>query len=298
VQPVTPSRWTDLERPPLDVRALQRALVDYGIWRDVRVVDETGSTNADVAELARSGSAAGLVVVAEHQTSGRGRLDRVWSAPPRSGLTFSMLLRPGDVTPDVMPHLRAGLPPLVATAVPPARWPLLPLIVGVGVATALAAVADVAVGLKWPNDVMIGDRKVAGILAEQVEAVGSSGAAVVAGVGLNVTLRESELPVPTAISLALAGASCTDRDTVLKAVLRAIGDEYLAWRAVGGDGARSVLPRYRELCVTLGRDVRAELPGRTAVEGRAIEIDDDGALVVETAAGRRAVLAGDISHLR
>jgi len=298
VQPVTPSRWTDLERPPLDVRALQRALVDYGIWRDVRVIDETGSTNADVAELARSGSAAGLVVVAEHQTSGRGRLDRVWSAPPRSGLTFSMLLRPGDVTPDVMPHLRAGLPPLVATAVPPARWPLLPLIVGVGVATALAAVADVAVGLKWPNDVMIGDRKVAGILAEQVEAVGSSGAAVVAGVGLNVTLRESELPVPTAISLALAGASCTDRDTVLKAVLRAIGDEYLAWRAVGGDGARSVLPRYRELCVTLGRDVRAELPGRTAVEGRAIEIDDDGALVVETAAGRRAVLAGDISHLR
>jgi len=295
---VTPSRWTDLERPPLDVRALQRALVDYGIWRDVRVIDETGSTNADVAELARSGSAAGLVVVAEHQTSGRGRLDRVWSAPPRSGLTFSMLLRPGDVTPDVMPHLRAGLPPLVATAVPPARWPLLPLIVGVGVATALAAVADVAVGLKWPNDVMIGDRKVAGILAEQVEAVGSSGAAVVAGVGLNVTLRESELPVPTAISLALAGASCTDRDTVLKAVLRAIGDEYLAWRAVGGDGARSVLPRYRELCVTLGRDVRAELPGRTAVEGRAIEIDDDGALVVETAAGRRAVLAGDISHLR
>lgn len=295
---MTPSRWTDLERPPLDVRALQRALVDYGIWRDVRVIDETGSTNADVAELARSGSAAGLVVVAEHQTSGRGRLDRVWSAPPRSGLTFSMLLRPGDVTPDVMPHLRAGLPPLVATAVPPARWPLLPLIVGVGVATALAAVADVAVGLKWPNDVMIGDRKVAGILAEQVEAVGSSGAAVVAGVGLNVTLRESELPVPTAISLALAGASCTDRDTVLKAVLRAIGDEYLAWRAVGGDGARSVLPRYRELCVTLGRDVRAELPGRTAVEGRAIEIDDDGALVVETAAGRRAVLAGDISHLR
>ena len=162
VQPVTPSRWTDLERPPLDVRALQRALVDYGIWRDVRVVDETGSTNADVAELARSGSAAGLVLVAESQTSGRGRLDRVWSAPPRSGLTFSMLLRPGDVTPDVMPHLRAGLPPLAATAVPPARWPLLPLLVGVGVATALAAVADVAVGLKWPNDVMIGDRKVGG----------------------------------------------------------------------------------------------------------------------------------------
>ena len=121
---------------------------------------------------------------------------------------------------------------------------------------------------------------------------------MVVGVGLNVTLRESELPVPTAISLALAGASCTDRDTVLKAVLRAVADEYLGWRAVAGDGARSVLPRYRELCVTLGRDVRAELPGGTAVEGRAVEIDDDGALVVETASGRRTVLAGDVSHLR
>ena len=286
-----PSRWTDLERPPLSVRALSRGLVDFGIWREIRVVDETGSTNADVVQLARSGAAAGLVLVAEHQTAARGRLDRGWSAPARSGLTFSVLLRPSDVTPDVMPDLQVGLPPLPSVAVPPGRWSLLPLVVGVGVASALRRVADVEAGLKWPNDVLIGDRKLAGILAEVVDD------AVVVGVGLNVTLREAELPVPTAISLALAGASCTDRDTLLRAIVRGIGDEYLAWRRVGGDGERSVLPRYRELCVTLGRDVRVDLAS-DSLEGRAVDINADGSLVVQTSAGRRSVSAGDVVHVR
>ena len=286
-----PSRWTDLERPPLSVRALSRGLVDFGIWREIRVVDETGSTNADVVQLARSGAAAGLVLVAEHQTAARGRLDRGWSAPARSGLTFSVLLRPSDVTPDVMPDLQVGLPPRPSVAVPPGRWSLLPLVVGVGVASALRRVADVEAGLKWPNDVLIGDRKLAGILAEVVDD------AVVVGVGLNVTLREAELPVPTAISLALAGASCTDRDTLLRAIVRGIGDEYLAWRRVEGDGERSVLPRYRELCVTLGRDVRVDLAS-DSLEGRAVDINADGSLVVQTSAGRRSVSAGDVVHVR
>jgi BirA family biotin operon repressor/biotin-[acetyl-CoA-carboxylase] ligase len=284
------SRWTDLERPPLSVRALSRGLVDYGIWREIGVVEETGSTNADVVALARSGETAGLVLVAEHQTAARGRLDRSWSAPARSGLTFSMLLRPADVTPDVMPDLQVGLPPLPSVAVPPARWSLLPLVVGVGLASALRRVADVDVGLKWPNDLMIGDRKLAGILAEVVDD------AVVVGVGLNVSLREAEMPVPTAISLALAGASCTDRDTLLRAALRGIGDEYLAWRRVEGDGERSVLPRYRELCVTLGRDVSVDLG--ELLQGRAVDVNADGSLVVDTSAGRRSVSAGDVVHVR
>jgi BirA family biotin operon repressor/biotin-[acetyl-CoA-carboxylase] ligase len=285
------SRWTDLERPPLSVRALSRGLVDFGVWREIRVVEETGSTNADVVQLARSGAAAGLVLVAEHQTAARGRLDRGWSAPARSGLTFSVLLRPSDVTPDVMPDLQVGLPPRPPVPVPPARWGLLPLVVGVGVATALRRVADVEVGLKWPNDLMIGDRKVAGILAEVVDD------AVVIGVGLNVTLREAELPVPAATSLALAGAGCTDRDTLLRAVVRGIGDEYAAWRRVEGDGERSVLPRYRELCLTLGRDVSVDL-GADSLKGRAVEINADGSLVVQTSAGRRSLSAGDVVHVR
>jgi BirA family transcriptional regulator, biotin operon repressor / biotin---[acetyl-CoA-carboxylase] ligase len=120
---------------------------------------------------------------------------------------------------------------------------------------------------------------------------------VVVGVGLNVTLREAELPVPTAISLALAGARTTDRDTLLRAALRGIGDEYLAWRRVEGDGELSVLPRYRELCVTLGRDVRVDLGGES-LEGRAVDINADGSLVVETATGPRSVSAGDVVHVR
>jgi len=285
------SRWTDLERPPLSVRALSRGLVDHGIWREVTVVEQTGSTNADVAALARSGAAAGLVLVAEHQTAARGRLDRGWSAPARSGLTFSVLLRPADVTPDVMPDLQVGLPPQPSVAVPPARWSLLPLVVGVGVASALRRVAEVDIELKWPNDLMIGDRKLAGILAEVVDD------AVVVGVGLNVTLRDTELPVPTAISLALAGASCTDRDTLLRAAVRGIGDEYLAWRRVEGDGELSVLPRYRELCVTLGRDVNVDL-GSESFDGRAVDVAADGSLIVDTSTGRRSVSAGDVVHVR
>ena len=286
------SRWTDLERPPLDVRSLTHGLVDYGIWREIRVVDETGSTNADVAGLARSGAAAGLVLVAEHQSAARGRLDRTWVAPARSGLTFSVLLRPADVTPDVMPDLRAGLPPHPSTAVPPYRWSLLPLVVGVGVASALRRIAGVEVDLKWPNDLMIGDRKLAGILAERLDD------AVVVGVGLNVTLRDAELPVPTAISLSLAGATCTDRDTLLRAVVRGIGDEYLGWRRVEGDGEHSVLPRYRELCTTIGREVRIDVGSDATVEGRAVGIDADGSLVVDTPIGRRSLSAGDVVHVR
>ena len=184
------SRWTDLDRPPLDVQALNRALVDGGLWRELRVVDETGSTNADVAELARSGEAEGLVLVAEHQSAGRGRLGRVWRAPARSGLSFSVLLRP--------------------VTVPAGRWPLVPLLVGVGVARAVARVTDIEISLKWPNDLLVGGRKLGGILAEwlepvaaggQAEPAGAIGPAIVVGVGLNVTLREPELPVPTAISL-------------------------------------------------------------------------------------------------
>ena len=270
------SRWSDLERPPLNVAALNRALVEGGLWREVRVVEETGSTNADLADLARAGEPEGLVLVAEHQTAGRGRLGRVWTAPARSGLSFSMLLRPA--------------------AVPAAQWPLLPLLVGVGLANAVASTAEVDVALKWPNDLMIGDAKLGGILAERVES--PTGAAAVVGVGLNVTLRATELPVPTAISLGLAGAAVTDRDTLLRASLRGVAREYTRWVDRAGDPSSAILSSYRELCVTLGREVRAELPGGRAVDGRAVDVDEVGSLIVETAGGREVVSAGDVTHLR
>jgi BirA family biotin operon repressor/biotin-[acetyl-CoA-carboxylase] ligase len=271
-----PSRWSDLDRPPLDISALARSLiVPAGLWRDIRVVEETGSTNADLAVLAREGEAEGLVLVAEHQTAARGRLGRTWTAPPRSGLSFSLLLRPFEVE--------------------PSRWPLLPLLVGVATAVATSAVAEVAIGLKWPNDLLIGDRKLAGILAERVDS--ARGPAVVIGVGLNITLTVEELPVKTAISLALAGSTSADRDTVLRAILRAIEGEYTSWRLDGGDSG-ALLSRYRDLCVTLGRNVRAELPAGAAVDGVAVDVDATGSLVVDTMTGRRTVSAGDVVHLR
>lgn len=261
--------------PPLDVAVLRSELVESGLWREVRVVDVTGSTNADVAVLARLDESPGLVLIAEHQAAGRGRLDRVWVAPPRSGLSFSVLLRPAGVA--------------------ISAWSLLPLLVGVSVASAVSSSAGVEVRLKWPNDLLIGERKLGGILAERVEA--PSGAAVVVGVGLNIGLQETELPVPTATSLVLADASSVDRTAILSAILRRLADEYALWRAAAGDGVR-LLGLYRELCVTLGRDVRVELAGAQMIEGRAVDVEPDGSLIVESLHIRRSVSAGDVVHVR
>ncbi|MFI1291447.1 biotin--[acetyl-CoA-carboxylase] ligase [Streptomyces sp. NPDC020792] len=275
------SRWSDLDRPPLNAGALRRGLVRAdGLWSEVDVVQSTGSTNTDLVARAAAGKAGeGAVLVAEEQTSARGRLDRRWTAPPRSGLFFSVLLRPSEV--------------------PVARWGWLPLLTGVAVATGLSRAAGVDTALKWPNDLLVtvGDeeRKAGGILAERA---GEDG--VVIGVGVNVTLRQEELPVPRAGSLALAGAVSTDRDPLLRAVLRSLEDWYGRWRAAGGDPAASGLQEtYAAGCATLGRVVRAELPGDRSVVGEAVAVDGDGRLVIATEAGvQEPVGAGDIVHLR
>ncbi|QXE35048.1 biotin--[acetyl-CoA-carboxylase] ligase [Streptomyces sp. GMY02] len=276
------SRWSDLDRPPLDATALRRALVRPGtLWTSVDVVTETGSTNSDLALRAGAGHAEeGAVLVAEEQTAGRGRLDRRWTAPARSGLFFSVLLKPG---PDV----------------PVGRYGWLPLLTGVAVATGLARAAGVDTALKWPNDLLVTvageERKAGGILAERV---GED--AIVVGIGLNVSLRQAELPVPTAGSLALAGAASLDRDILLRAVLRSLEHWYGEWRAAGGDPVLSrIQETYAAGCATLGRTVRAQLPGDGELAGEAVAVDGDGRLVVRTADGERhPVGAGDIVHLR
>src|SRR5262249_25693334 len=156
---------SDLSRPPLHQAALRSALlVPGGLWTDLRIVDETASTNADAAAAAREGAPQGLVIVAERQTAGRGRLGRQWESPARAGLAVSILLRPD---------------------VPPARLGWLPLLAGVALAESVRHVARVDAYLKWPNDLLLkGDRKTAGILAEAADG------AVIVGIGLNVTLRD------------------------------------------------------------------------------------------------------------
>ncbi|MEV7000062.1 biotin--[acetyl-CoA-carboxylase] ligase [Streptomyces sp. NPDC093982] len=275
------SRWSDLDRPPLNAAALRRGLIrDDGLWREVEVVQRTGSTNTDLVGLATDGKAVeGSVLVAEEQTAGKGRLDRTWTAPPRSGLFFSVLLNPAEV--------------------PAARWGWLPLLTGVAVATGLSRAAGVDTALKWPNDLLVTvggeERKAGGILAERA---GDEG--VVIGVGINVTLRADELPVPQAGSLALAGAVSTDRDPLLRGILRSLEEWYGRWRAATGDPVVSGLQEtYAAGCATLGRVVRAELPGHRSIMGEAVAIDGDGRLVLATAEGvQEPVGAGDIVHLR
>ncbi|WP_438292048.1 biotin--[acetyl-CoA-carboxylase] ligase [Streptomyces sp. HUAS TT7] len=274
------SRWSDLDRPPLNATALRRALLrPDALWTSLDVVTATGSTNSDLAAKADE-LGEGAVLVAEEQTAGRGRLDRRWSAPARSGLFFSVLLKPG-------------------ASVPVERWGWLPLLTGVAVSTGLARAAGVDTALKWPNDLLVTvdseERKAGGILAERAGADG-----VVVGIGLNVTLRADELPVPGAGSLALAGAVSTDRDTLLRAVLRSLEQWYGTWRAASGDPEASGLQEaYAAACATLGRTVRAELPGGQSVEGEAVAVDGDGRLVLATSEGvQRPVAAGDIVHLR
>jgi BirA family biotin operon repressor/biotin-[acetyl-CoA-carboxylase] ligase len=283
---MTSSRWSDLDRPPLNAAALRKAVVTAdALWTSLDVVEATGSTNSDLAARAADGAPEGAVLVAEEQTAGRGRLDRRWTAPARSGLFFSVLLRPGEQA--------ASGPP-----VPAHRWGWLPLLAGVATATALSRAAGVDTALKWPNDLLVTvdgeERKAGGILAERTGTTG-----VVIGIGVNVSLRAAELPVPTAASLALAGAQGTDRDPLLRAVLRSIADWYDAWRAAGGDPAASLLQQtYAAGCATLGRQVRAELPGGRELAGTAVAVDGDGRLVIAGPDGEQPVGAGDVVHLR
>lgn len=256
------------DRPPLDPDRITAS------GHLVEVVQEAGSTNALVAERGRAGAPEGTGIVAEHQTAGRGRLERVWETPPRSALTFSVLLRP---------------------TVPAASWPWLPLLIGCSVAHVLRGAGHDA-GLKWPNDVLLGERKVAGILVERIET--DRGAAAVVGVGLNVGMTRAELPVAEATSLFVGSGAEPDRTDLLVALLDTLWEEYVGWQTGGEPARRRLAASYAGLCVTLGRAVRVDLPAGRQLAGRATEIDTDGRLVVETAERPVAVGAGDVVHVR
>jgi BirA family biotin operon repressor/biotin-[acetyl-CoA-carboxylase] ligase len=258
----------------LRVDELREALVSQGrLWRDIRVVTETGSTNSDLLAEARAGRPEGAVLVAGAQSAGRGRLGRTWVNPPGAALTFSVLLRPAMV--------------------PPASRGWIPLLAGVAVARAVRATAAVEAWLKWPNDVQVNGAKLAGILAEQ------AGDAVVVGIGINVSSGRDELPVASATSLALEGAADPVSGPLLVAVLGELEHWYLTWAARGGDAIGSGLHQeYQRLCGTLGREVRVSLPGGRTVTGTAREVDRAGRLVVRSPAGLVPVSAGDVVHVR
>ena len=291
----------------LDATRLNGALGSPpGLWHEVRVVEETGSTNADLLAKARSGAGEGLVLVAEAQTSGRGRMGRRWISPPRRALTFSVLLRP---------------------AVPAGLLGWAPLLAGVAVASALERTAGVDARLKWPNDVLVDGAKIAGILAERW------GNAVVIGTGINVLQQRGELPVPTATSLLVAqgagvaaaqavgagpataqaadgrGAGPAERPTagadmrerLLTAVLDELAHWYRAWldqpRPGDADGC-GLREEYLRRSGTVGAAVTVMLPGGQDLTGIAAGIDAAGRLEIRTPAGLVQVSAGDVVHLR
>jgi len=243
-----------------------------GAW-DIHWLDEVDSTNTYVRDLARQGAAAGLVAVADHQTAGRGRLDRRWESPPGANLLASVLLRPGCEGSDV--HVCAGAVALAG-------------------ADACRAVAGVDPVLKWPNDLLLDGAKLAGVLAE-AEFAGSSLTAVVVGIGINVAWPGPAEAGGICLDDVGGTAQPVDRRALLDHLLGAL--EPRCALLEGAAGRRALADEVRRRCATLGQQVRVSLVAEE-LTGRAIGIDDAGRLVVETASGARSVSAGDVVHLR
>jgi BirA family biotin operon repressor/biotin-[acetyl-CoA-carboxylase] ligase len=257
-------------RAALDVERLRGLLGTR--WARVDVVEQTASTNADL--MADHAAPDRCALAAEHQTSGRGRLDRTWTSPPRAGLTFSVLLRP---------------------SVPLVTWGWLPLLAGVALTEAVRETTGLQTRLKWPNDLLAGPTgaKAAGILVQ------SSGATVVIGIGCNVSTTADELPTDSATSLQLAGADEVDRTALLAAVLTRIDTREAQWSDCAGDAEVCGLAEaYRAVCATLGTQVRVAVADGSTVEGTATEIDAVGRLVIATSSGEQTIGAGDVTHLR
>jgi BirA family transcriptional regulator, biotin operon repressor / biotin---[acetyl-CoA-carboxylase] ligase len=255
----------------LDAAALARSLVrPGGLWSEITVVAETGSTNTDLLRDAVAGAAEGRVLAAEAQTAGRGRMGRSWQSTPGAALTFSVLLRPASV-----PASLRG-------------W--VPLLAGVAAVSALRDVAGAPAALKWPNDVLAGERKLAGILTEQ------AGDAIVAGIGMNFSALPAGPAAARAASVEAEARTRVSRQQLLVAVLREIEDGYRRWTAdPEGCGLRE---RYMRMCATIGRAVRVELPGGRILAGTAADVDAGGRLVVSDAGALTAVSAGDVVHVR
>lgn len=252
---------------------------------DLELHDEVGSTNAelvartsvDARSLAVHNSLPHFTVLATtNQTAGRGRLGRTWVAPPGTTIAVSVLLAPDGATLD-----RLG-------------W--VPLIAGLAMCRAVRGLLpERAVGLKWPNDVQVGGRKISGILGEVVP----GRAAVVIGAGLNLTMAEHELPVPTATSLTLEGAD--DADLIDRALAAYLGELHTVigeFVASGYDAEAGLRAAVRDACTTIGAHVRIDRP-EGDLRGRAVDLDGDGRLVIERdEGGRVAVAVGDVTHVR
>jgi BirA family transcriptional regulator, biotin operon repressor / biotin---[acetyl-CoA-carboxylase] ligase len=249
-------------------------------WRSVDGHETVDSTNLEAARRPEPWR----VVVADHQSAGRGRMARQWEAPAGASVAVSVV---------------------VPVAGSDRGW--LPLLTGMAMARALRQVAGVPARLKWPNDVLVDGGKICGVLCEMVTAAGAghpgggvrvdAGGLVVAGAGANVDQRREELPVDTATSLRLCGVTDVRREDVILAHLAGFTELHGAWVS-GGEAMHGLRREYRALCVTIGQDVRVHQPSGAVARGRAVAVDDSGRLVLDGPAGRQAHAAGDVVHVR
>ena len=225
---------------------------------DIEFHDSIGSTNARAKDLAAAGAPEGTLTTADAQTLGRGRLGRAWHSPPGRNLYFSLVLKPN---------------------LPPERTPLITLAAGLGVAEAIKKHTGLDIQIKWPNDLLIDGKKIVGILCE-MEMQGPKVAFVILGIGINVNLALSDLTpeiAKTASSLMIASGKSWERPELLAEILYHVENNYLE---IGRGSIQSILARYRKSCSTI--DSLVGLPqGSEAVEGHALDIDENGELLVE-----------------
>ena len=249
-------------RTPLDEAEINSRVTPY--WR-VSVVELTGSTQNDLLQLVESKNALdGQVIATEFQSNGRGRLDRTFQAPAQSALLFSFYIKPRNQRSD---------------------WGFIPLIAGLSLVRAITTIDTVMnVSLKWPNDLIINEKKCAGIIAQ------TTNEGIVIGIGLNVSMTPNELPVSTATSLAIEGSTITDRNLLLSHLLNTFAELFEAW-----EEGSELLDEYASASSTIGKKVRIELPGGENLEATVARISHTGELVLDDG---RHVSAGDVIHLR
>jgi BirA family biotin operon repressor/biotin-[acetyl-CoA-carboxylase] ligase len=252
---------TPAPRAPLDKSIITSLISQY--WR-VSVVELTASTQSDLAALANSSVAkAGDLIAAEFQSAGRGRLDRNFQAPAQSALLFSFYITPKRNR---------------------ESWSFISFLAAIAMHEVISKDKAEKISLKWPNDILIGEKKVAGLLAEQTNE------GLVIGIGVNVTMTQQELPVPTATSLMISGCGNLDRNLLLGNFLNNFQELFRQW-----EEGEDFVGRYQHLSSTIGKKVRVEVSGRQPVESVAVAISSKGALILEDGF---EVNVGDVVHLR
>jgi BirA family biotin operon repressor/biotin-[acetyl-CoA-carboxylase] ligase len=280
-------------RAPLDRTLLGPELAREAGLSRLEVIDDIGSTNAELLRLAEADADSWgdlSVLATSHQSAGRGRLHRHWESPFGTSIAVSFLLRPRN---------RDGRP------LPTQSYSWFSPLAALALREALAVCAGLEASVKWPNDVVVDGKKISGILAQLAPGAHGAPPAVVLGTGINVGQTEDELPVATATSVLVAAGRRVRREDLLAAYLAAFGRRYREFCAADGDpdaplaGGRGLWGEVEDATITLGKRVRVELPGGQTLVGRATGLDAHGALrVVEEDGSRHSVAAGDVVHLR